>query len=124
MKFADLRFTGSVLIVLLFVFAGAEASAHDVGYSNKPSSVSFQRASLFGKNSIADKFQFDSNSCENHSKTTDCNSCPSHCHLQAASLSEVRSWEWDQIPVGWTYFENARIPVNIAFEPALRPPIL
>ncbi len=112
---------------LLFFVIGANA----FGHTAKPENGTLLKTAAHYQSAESDKSNVAEDTdqqapCKNHSQDPDCNTCPSggHCHLQATSLSQEKELDFDKPSLDWIHFENDRLPSNLTFEPALRPPIL
>lgn len=111
-------------LLLLFVGVGALGHTGNTIATHAPETKMVYATTPQSGGEIA--ASSDANSpCRKNAEHTDCNTCPSgHCHLQATSVSKKKILEFEPLPLVWIHAENYLIPATIAFEPALRPPIL
>lgn len=93
---------------------GSTVQGFDTEFSSHAVSASNNFVSVSNNHSKRDR----------QSKGSDCDTCPSHCHLQVAVDLSSKDWEQDLTPLATSYFENLSSPANLAFKPPLRPPIL
>ena len=111
-----------LLPTFLLFLIGASAYGHTGNPSQSDEEANLASTARYVSQNASEDVNEDS-PCDDHSQDPDCNTCPSgHCHLQATSLPQEKTFDVDRQPRAWIHLENDRLPLTITFEPALRPP--